>query len=133
MPSKALGLSHLNGTYSSKAPPWELYLYTQNYSIFNNSHHVNSKHCKTTSMCLLHSKGLPTVTRVQWWAPWFGTSQDEWETKTTKQNKGVCHIVALPFYITKYLKAKEELLWKLKYFHHAKIYIIFQKSFKVSS
>jgi hypothetical protein len=31
----------------------------------------------------------------------------------TKQ--GVCHIVALPFTLKKYLKAKEEL-WKLKYF-----------------
>ncbi len=30
-------------------------------------------------------------------------------------NKGVCHTVALPIYIKKYLKAKEEL-WKLKYF-----------------
>jgi hypothetical protein len=29
--------------------------------------------------------------------------------------QGVCHTVALPFYIKKYLKAKEEL-WKLKYF-----------------
>jgi hypothetical protein len=35
---------------------------------------------------------------------------------TNKQNKqGVCHTVALPFYIKKCLKAKEEL-WKLKYF-----------------
>jgi hypothetical protein len=25
------------------------------------------------------------------------------------KNKGVCHTVALPFYIKKYLKAKEEL------------------------
>jgi hypothetical protein len=29
--------------------------------------------------------------------------------------QGVCHIVALPFTIKKYLNAKEEL-WKLKYF-----------------
>jgi hypothetical protein len=36
--------------------------------------------------------------------------------------------VAMPFYIQKYLKAKEEELWKLKYlFHHAKIYTIFNK------
>jgi len=34
-----------------------------------------------------------------------------------KNNKGVCHTVALPFTTLKniYLKAKEEL-WKLKYF-----------------
>jgi len=38
--------------------------------------------------------------------------------KTKKQ--GVCHTVALPFYIKKYLKAKEELR-KLKYFTIAKI------------
>jgi hypothetical protein len=30
--------------------------------------------------------------------------------------QGVCHIVALPFTIKKYLKAKEEELWKLEYF-----------------
>ncbi len=35
------------------------------------------------------------------------------------QKQGVCHIVALPFTLKKYLKAKEEL-WKLKIFHHAK-------------
>jgi hypothetical protein len=29
--------------------------------------------------------------------------------------QGVCHIVALPFTLKKYLEAKEEL-WKLKYF-----------------
>jgi hypothetical protein len=29
--------------------------------------------------------------------------------------QGVCHIVALPFTLKKYLKAKEEL-WKFKYF-----------------
>jgi hypothetical protein len=29
--------------------------------------------------------------------------------------QGVCHTAALPIYIKKYLKAKEEL-WKLKYF-----------------
>jgi hypothetical protein len=28
----------------------------------------------------------------------------------------MCDTVALPFNITKYLKAKEEELWKLKYF-----------------
>jgi hypothetical protein len=32
--------------------------------------------------------------------------------------QGVCH---LAISIKKYLKAKEEELWKLKYFHHAKI------------
>jgi hypothetical protein len=30
--------------------------------------------------------------------------------------------MALPFYIKKDLKAKEEELWKFKIFHHAKIY-----------
>jgi uncharacterized HAD superfamily protein len=30
--------------------------------------------------------------------------------------QGVCHTVALPFYIKKYLKATKEELWKLKYF-----------------
>jgi hypothetical protein len=43
----------------------------------------------------IHSKGLPTVTRVQWWAPWFGKCRDEKSKQQTKQ--GVCHIVALPF------------------------------------
>jgi hypothetical protein len=41
----------------------------------------------------------------------------------TKPNKGcMCHhIVALPFTLkSMYLKAKEEELWKLKIFHHAK-------------
>jgi hypothetical protein len=37
-----------------------------------------------------------------------------------KKKQGVCHTVALPFYIKKYLKAKEELR-KLKYFTIAKI------------
>jgi hypothetical protein len=32
-----------------------------------------------------------------------------------KKRQGVCHIVALPFYMKKYLNEKEEL-WKLKYF-----------------
>jgi hypothetical protein len=36
--------------------------------------------------------------------------------KKHKANKGVCYGVALPFYIKKYLKAKEEELWELKYF-----------------
>jgi hypothetical protein len=33
----------------------------------------------------------------------------------TQEQQAVVHTVALPFYIKKYLKAKEEL-WKLKYF-----------------
>jgi hypothetical protein len=37
-------------------------------------------------------------------------------TTNTNKDKGVCHTVALPFDIKKYLKAKEEELWKLKYF-----------------
>ncbi len=36
-------------------------------------------------------------------------------TNKKKKNKGVCHIVALPFTLKKYLKAKEEL-WKLNYY-----------------
>jgi hypothetical protein len=41
----------------------------------------------------------------------------------TRKTMGWCvsHTVGLPFYIKKnYLKAKEEGLWKLKIFHHAK-------------
>jgi len=41
--------------------------------------------------------------------------------------KGVCHIVGLAIYIRKYLKAKEELLEKFKYFTTQK-YIIFKKN-----
>jgi hypothetical protein len=44
-----------------------------------------------------------------------------------KKNKGCVTLCGLAIYIKKYLfKAKEEL-WKLKYFHHAKIYLIFKK------
>jgi hypothetical protein len=46
-----------------------------------------------------------------------------------KENKGMCHTMALPFTFKKYLKAKEEL-WKLKLFHHAKIYQSSKKSSK---
>jgi hypothetical protein len=35
--------------------------------------------------------------------------------KQNRTKQGVCHIVALPFTLKKYLKAKEEL-WKFKYF-----------------
>jgi len=38
-----------------------------------------------------------------------------------KRNKGVYHTLALPFTLRKYLKAKEEELWKLKYFTLQKI------------
>jgi len=41
-----------------------------------------------------------------------------------KTKQGVCHIVALPFTLKKYVKAKEEL-WKLKYFIMQKLYLIF--------
>jgi len=41
----------------------------------------------------------------------------------------MCHPVALPFYIKKYLKAKEEL-WKLKYISPCKNILIFRKSSK---
>jgi hypothetical protein len=41
--------------------------------------------------------------------------------QNNKQNKGCVAHCGLAIYITKYLKAKEEL-WKLEYFHHAKIY-----------
>jgi hypothetical protein len=37
-----------------------------------------------------------------------------------KKNQGVCHTMALPFTLKRYLKAKEDL-WKLKYFTMAKI------------
>ncbi len=38
------------------------------------------------------------------------------------EKQGMCQTVALAIYIKKkYLKAKEEELWKLKYFNHAKI------------
>jgi hypothetical protein len=40
--------------------------------------------------------------------------------------------MALPFTLKRYFKTKEEL-WKLKTFHHAKIYLNFEKSFKKKS
>jgi hypothetical protein len=40
-------------------------------------------------------------------------------SKDIKQ--GVCHPYGLAIHIIKYLKAKEEELWKLKIFHHANI------------
>ncbi len=44
------------------------------------------------------------------------TKEKKKKPKQKQTNKqGVCHIVALPFILKKYLKAKEEL-WKLKYF-----------------
>jgi hypothetical protein len=43
------------------------------------------------------------------------------------KTRGVSHC-GLAIYIKKYLKAKEEELWKLKYFTIAKIYIIFLKN-----
>jgi hypothetical protein len=47
-----------------------------------------------------------------------GTQISMWQTKHTKE--GMCHnTVALPF--KKYLKAKEEEWWKLKYLTIAKI------------
>jgi hypothetical protein len=36
-------------------------------------------------------------------------------TQIHKLEQGLCHTVALPFTLKKYLKAKDEL-WKLKYF-----------------
>jgi hypothetical protein len=50
--------------------------------------------------------------------------------KFVKDKQGVCHIVALPFYIKTYIKAKEEELWKLKYFttQKKKKHLIFKKS-----
>jgi hypothetical protein len=48
--------------------------------------------------------------------------------ETFNNNKGCVHTVGgLAIYIKKYLKAKEEELWKLKYFTMQKIYIIFKK------
>jgi hypothetical protein len=34
--------------------------------------------------------------------------------------QGVCHIVALPFTLKKYLKAKERRIMETQIFHHAK-------------
>jgi hypothetical protein len=42
-------------------------------------------------------------------------------TSTTTTTRGASHTVALPFTLKIYLKAKEEELWKLKYFTIAKI------------
>jgi hypothetical protein len=44
--------------------------------------------------------------------------------------QGVCHTVALPFTLKKYIKAKEEELWKLKYFTMQKYYNLSKKSSK---
>jgi hypothetical protein len=46
---------------------------------------------------------------------------------SSKANKGVCHTLALPFTLKRYVNAKEEL-WKLKYFTIQKIYLIFKKN-----
>jgi hypothetical protein len=46
--------------------------------------------------------------------------------KGNVKQRVVCYTVALPIYIKKYFKAKEEL-WKFKYFSMQK-YIIFKKS-----
>jgi len=71
---------------------------------------------------LVHSNGLPTVTRVQWWGTMvLGHLEMTNQNNKTKQNKGCVTFVCLAIHISKYLKAKEEELWKLKYFHHAKI------------
>ncbi len=43
--------------------------------------------------------------------------------------QGVCHIVALPIYIKKYLKAKEKFM-ETQIFHHAKNIILKKKSSK---
>jgi hypothetical protein len=40
--------------------------------------------------------------------------------KYIKEKKEVCHTVALPFYIKKYLKGKRRIM-KIQIFHHAKI------------
>jgi hypothetical protein len=48
---------------------------------------------------------------------------------TTTTTTSVSHF-GLAIYFIKYLKAKEEELWKTKIFHHAKRYLIFKKSFK---
>jgi hypothetical protein len=42
-------------------------------------------------------------------------------SKSTKIKQAVSHTVALLFTLKMYLKAKEELLWKLKYFTMQKI------------
>ncbi len=48
------------------------------------------------------------------------------KTPATSKEQGVCHTVALAFTLKRYLKAKEEELWKIQIFHHAKI-VIFKK------
>jgi hypothetical protein len=45
----------------------------------------------------------------------FSLTTDGYQPGITEK-QGVCHIVALPFTLKKYLKAIEEELWKLKYF-----------------
>jgi hypothetical protein len=47
------------------------------------------------------------------------------------QKQGVCHTMAFPLHIKKYLKEKQEL-WKLKDFTMPKIYLIFKKSSKTN-
>jgi hypothetical protein len=47
-------------------------------------------------------------------------------TLSIKGEQGVCRTVALAIYIKKHLKAKEEELWKLKYFSPCKN-IIFKR------
>jgi len=59
---------------------------------------------------------------------WLHCFLREFFLKQKKPKKqGVCHTVALPFYIKKYLKAKEEEFMETQIFHHSKN-IIFQKS-----
>jgi hypothetical protein len=46
---------------------------------------------------------------------WIERQLNSFASKWEESNKGVCHTVALPFTLKKYIKAKEEELWKLKY------------------
>jgi hypothetical protein len=48
------------------------------------------------------------------------TRTNRWFCESGIFKQGVCHTLASPFTLKKYLKAKEEL-WKLKIFHLAKI------------
>jgi hypothetical protein len=66
-------------------------------------------------------------TCVVWVVPGGGEKEEE-EEDGIQINKGVCHTVALPFTLKKYLKAKKEELWKLKYFQPCKKYNL-QKNF----
>jgi hypothetical protein len=59
----------------------------------------------------------------------FEKHGESWRRAQHSFNKGLVSHSGLAICIKKYLKAKEEELWKLKIFHHAKN-ILFKKSSK---